>query len=308
MKQRHIFRPIVAALCYPCPPPMQNDINLVVSVKCRLAATPMPRHLPIELISIVLQHLSLFPKKPRIIREWLRETSLISRAWLYPSRTILFRTFSLREDPLDWMDDPRYLQAPRLLFFAMNPHLSSFVSRLFLMEAPPFNISIEDLVRWLPLVFPRVTWLKIATLTANLVVPTTNAWIFTVVFAFPLLHQLDIDMQQSIPAWPHVYPPPANKFISIHRLNMYTNSMTALYVISGLAVTMSTRTLHSVTLSYDDFQPHDVVQCQKVLNEFEALSYLEIQCAHAQLDENIHETIRCANGHSALPTNHTLAC
>jgi hypothetical protein len=287
---------------------MQNDIDIVGSTRCHPIATPMPRHFPVELISMILRHLSLFPKKPRVIREWLRETSLISHAWLYPSRTILFRTFSLREDPLDWMDDPRYLQAPRLLFFAMNPHLSSFVSRLFLMEAPPFNISIEDLVRWLPLVFPRVTWLKIATLTANLVVPTVNAWIFTVVFAFPSLHHLDIDMQQSIPAWPHAYPRPSNKSISIHRLNMYTNSMTAHYVISGLAATMSTRTMQSLTLSYDDFQPHEVVQCQRILNEFEALQYLEIQCAHAQLDENIHETIRCANGHPTLSIDRILAC
>jgi hypothetical protein len=104
--------------------------------------------LPPELVGLVVQELAEQTKS----RAALRCASLIARVWRVPSQSALFSRFSFCAESSDAM------QIPRLLFMSMKPSLAHSVTSLTIS---PRLIPLEDIVRWVPLVFTRVRTLHL---------------------------------------------------------------------------------------------------------------------------------------------------
>lgn len=224
-------------------------------------------HLPHEIIENVADHAHR-DKRGNIQYKWLKNYALVARSWAPVIRPLLFNTFVL---PYDESEDGRggQIVVARFLYFALHPYLCAHVKSLVICDTLP-SLSMEDLVCWLPALFPHVCDLRIATTTDTRLFQG-NAWLFPAVLAFPKLRHLHIAHQNGWdgPALPQ--PSPTN--ITLNKVGLQTDLTVTEYILKSIAKSDVSQLVH-LEVCFDELVVKELKICYDILRAFSCLSHL----------------------------------
>jgi hypothetical protein len=236
-------------------------------------------HLPAELIDLVLEQICQHHGQQMATS--LRAVALISRAWVNPTQSLLFRRLSIQrsQDASDRAKPTGMISVPRLVYIAMRSHLAYKVRNLTIggqtvFEERPVKVGgpyqtwpVPDVLPWLPAMFPQVEQLNIID---DCCTDIHDYLLSHIAPSWSYLTSISISMEGTRKQSHAQLRPPLPKFPLIRELVLrIEDSVAMLQVLRLLASTPALSSLVALELSSKSIQDQDTFVLSKCIQSFD---------------------------------------
>jgi hypothetical protein len=236
-------------------------------------------HLAAELIDLVLEQIC--QNHGQQMATSIRAVALISRAWVDPTQSLLFRRLSIQrpQDARNPAKQTEMISVPRLVYIAMRPHLAHKVRNLTIgghtdFEERPVKVGgpyqtwpVPDVLPWLPAMFPQVEQLNIID---NCCTDIHNYLLSHIAPSWSYLTSISISMEGTRKQSHAQLRPSLSKFPLIRELVLrIEDSGVMLQILCLLASTPALSFLVSLELSSKSIQDQDTFVLSKCIQSFD---------------------------------------
>jgi hypothetical protein len=236
-------------------------------------------HLPAELIDLVLEQIC--QDHEQHITPSLRAVALISRAWVDPAQSLLFRRLSIQrsQDVSNPANQTGMISVPRLVYIAMRPRLAYKVRNFTIgghtvFEERPVKFGVAyytwpvpEILPWLPAIFPQVEELSIIDDCGTEIY---DYFLSHIAPSWSYLTGISISMESTRKQSHAQLRPPLPKFPLIRELVLRVeDSVVMLQILRLLASTPALSSLVSLEVCSKSIQDQDTFVLSRCIQSFD---------------------------------------